>query len=473
MTPTGPNERQAPDDRASDLAIIPPADASPITEPSVNAALAATGPTGLAESILRQKRESRSRLSQQRRLGRTKRGGRVSRRDAIAALVAEQDLIGQQRDPTKATHGETVVHSLGTAGGNAELGRTQRKLEIMARKSDGLKVRQAVLVVRAGLRLGDHIRHPVGGYRTIAEAQDDEKALRGSIAADIEQGSRRHHRLPPWLRRIPGLVALADFFILLYFFAGVTDVDWSRPLSASLAFALVIGALVTGVAYSFFALTGNRMRSYKDDSGAVPLNELDRLTKIAAGASAGGIVILGALMFTRMRAEVLDALGQHAGATAIVIALALAVVSLLANGLVILVHAVDGSEQVDQLEALGAAVHASLSRAHRQQERAAAYGPKIAALAREAERAAGKAITAAGRHRAVADQIIDVARTVHQGAGPHSEPTIDPNEKPNVIGYRHPDAMPEVDERPLHQALEHIDGSLSDRSTHSSNLPQE
>ena len=41
---------------------------------------------------------------------------------------------------------------------------------------------------------------------------------------------------------------------------------------------------------------------------------LDNLTKIAAGASAGAIVILGMLMFVRMRSEVLDARGQQATA---------------------------------------------------------------------------------------------------------------------------------------------------------------
>ena len=43
------------------------------------------------------------------------------------------------------------------------------------------------------------------------------------------------------------------------------------------------------------------------------------------------MVILAALMFIRMRAEVMDSLGPHAGGTAIIIGLALALVSILAN----------------------------------------------------------------------------------------------------------------------------------------------
>ena len=68
---------------------------------------------------------------------------------------------------------------------------------------------------------------------------------------ETAEGSRRHERLPRWMRRIPPLVTLADFVVLLYFFAGVTNVNWGSPVSASLAFALVIAALVTGVSYGF------------------------------------------------------------------------------------------------------------------------------------------------------------------------------------------------------------------------------
>lgn len=61
-------------------------------------------------------------------------------------------------------------------------------------------------------------------------------------------------------------------------------------------------------------------------------------------------------MYFRMHAEVLDALGSSAGFSAAVIGLTLATVSILANIMVIAVHALDGSLEADRLDALGSTV---------------------------------------------------------------------------------------------------------------------
>lgn len=173
------------------------------------------------------------------------------------------------------------------------------------------------------------------------------------------------------------------------------------------------------------------------------------------------MAVLATLMFFRMRAEVIDALGPGSGGTALIIGLTLAMVSILANTLVIAVHAFDGSTEADRLDALGAAVHDPLNQERRLLERADTLDQAIALLGREAERAATKGITEAGRQRAVADQLIDAGRSVHQGAGHLSEPAADPNDQDGVIGYRHPDATPEVDERPLRLTLRHINTPLA------------
>ena len=60
-----------------------------------------------------------------------------------------------------------------------------------------------------------------------------------------------------------------------------------------------------------------------------------------------------------------------------------------------------------------------------------------------------------------ADQIIDTARLLHQGAGPFSELASDPHGRPGVIGYREPEATPLPDERPLRLALEHTSSDLT------------
>jgi hypothetical protein len=239
-------------------------------------------------------------------------------------------------------------------------------------------------------------------------------------------------------------------------FAGITDVDWSSPVSVSLAFAVLLAAMVTTLSYGFLAFTGYRLRGYKDHSGAVALNDLDALTRIACGASFIGVIVIATLMFVRMRTEVLYALGSQAGFTVLMIALVLGVVSVLANFLVIAIQALDGSDQVAQLNSLSAATNRALSRAHRMREKAALIPHRITVRDRRAQRAAVQAITRAGRHLVAADQVIDAAHAVHQGTGPYSAPAADPNDHDRVAGYRDGQSAPRPDLRPFDTALEHI-----------------
>ena len=67
-------------------------------------------------------------------------------------------------------------------------------------------------------------------------------------------------------------------------------------------------------------------------------------------------------MLIRMRTEVLAALGPQSWVAALMIALVLAVVSLLANFLVVAIHALDGSDEVARLEVLSAATGGPLSK---------------------------------------------------------------------------------------------------------------
>jgi hypothetical protein len=227
------------------------------------------------------------------------------------------------------------------------------------------------LLIRAEYRMKDLVRHPDGGHCTVAEAQQEAAAERGRIEEDVRRGSRKHHRLPRWQRHIPQLVLLLDFSLLLYFFSDVTDVDWESPLSANLGFAIILAAMVTVLSYGFLSFTGHRLRMHKDHSGSVPMHELDTWTRAALGGAAVIIAVLAVLMFTRMRLEVLYALGPAGGNTALVIALTLAVVSVAANSLVVMIHAYDGSHQVDRMDKLSAAARRGVAKAHRMRERAA------------------------------------------------------------------------------------------------------
>lgn len=230
--------------------------------------------------------------------------------------------------------------------------------------------------MRRQLAEADHcmqswVKHPDGGERTVAETKADEKEQRLQISHETAMGSRKHRRLPRWQRWIPRLVLSFDFALLLYFFAGITNVDWQSPVSVNLAFAAALAAMVTVLAYGFLAFTGHRMRSYKNHAGTVHLDELDGFTKAAFGTAMTVIAVVAGLMYLRIRSEVINALGPEAGVTALVIPLAVAVVNSVANCLVVLIHALDGSDEVGRLDKLAAASRRPARRAHRLRGRAA------------------------------------------------------------------------------------------------------
>jgi hypothetical protein len=215
------------------------------------------------------------------------------------------------------------------------------------------------------------VRHPDGGERTVAETQADEEEQRQQINRETALGSLKHRRLPRWQHWIPKFVLFFDFILLLYFFAGITNVDWQSPLSMSLAFATALAAMVTVLTYGFLSFTGHRMRSHKNHAGTVHLDELDGFTKAAFVIAMAVITVLAALMYLRIRSEVIEALGPQAGLTALAIPLAVAVVSAVANYLVVLIHTFDGSDEVHRLDKLASAARRLARKAHRLRGRAA------------------------------------------------------------------------------------------------------
>jgi hypothetical protein len=232
--------------------------------------------------------------------------------------------------------------------------------------------RQADLhLINAAHQMQARVKHPDGGERTVADTQADEEAQRKMINEEKKLDSHKHDRLPPWQRWIPKFVLLFDFALLLYFFAGITNVYWQSPLSMALAFAAALAAMVTVLSYGFLAFTGHRLRSHKNHEGAPDVRALDGLTKAGCGAAIAVIAVLAVLMYLRMHSEVLDALGGQAGQGALVIALSVAVVSAVANCLVVLIHAFDGSDEVARLDKLAAATRRPAHKAHQLRRRAA------------------------------------------------------------------------------------------------------
>ena len=452
---TTQHAHQLPFDQSQGIAVPATSTYEPTSSPA-GPDSAPGGQSDLAAPVFLERARRRSRARLQRSLGIMLRKARVTHRTALAALLAEDGHIADGRDPARPTHTETVVRAAAKRGADTHLARSQRRLNRAARRIDRLRAREATLLIRAGHRKHDLVRHPGGGHETVCDVQQHQAALRARIDDEMARGSRKHQRMPWWIGSIPKLVLIFDFGLLLYFFAGITDVDWSSPVSVSLAFAVLLAAMVTMLSYGFLAFTGYRLRGYKDHSGAVAADDLDAFTRIACGASFAGVIVIATLMFVRMRTEVLYALGSQAGFTVLMIALVLAVVSVLANFLVVAIHALDGSDQVAQLNSLSAATSRALSRAHRMREKAALIPHRITVRDRRAQRAAVQAITRAGRYLVAADQVIDAAHAVHQGTGPYSTPAADPNDHDRVAGYRDGQSAPRPDLRPFDTALEHI-----------------
>jgi hypothetical protein len=229
------------------------------------------------------------------------------------------------------------------------------------------------LLVGAEFLMTGRVSHPDGGDWTVEGVLQHEAAQRKQIDNEMDKGSRKHRRLPSWMRSIPKFVLSFDFCLLLYFFSGITNVDWASPLSLDLAFAAVLAAMVTVLSYGFLAFAGIRLRGHKNHAGTIHRAEVDGVTQTAAGIAVVVIIVIASLMFLRMRTEVLYALGAPAQITALVIAVAVAVVSAVANLLVIAVHALDGSDETARLDKLSTAVRDRVAKAHRMREQAARH----------------------------------------------------------------------------------------------------
>lgn len=191
-----------------------------------------------------------------------------------------------------------------------------------------------------------------------------EAGLRAQIEAEVRRGSRKHHRLPRWMRWIPKLVAGLDFCLFLYFFTGITGAHWADPLSPRPAFAVGLAVMVTALSYGCSSTAGRRMRAYKNHDGAVSLRELGTSTKAATGIAAAAIVAISALTFIQIHAGILYALGPGGAALALLSSLVTAMLAALSNFLAITVRALDGSDETALLASLSA-IHRYVLRSER------------------------------------------------------------------------------------------------------------
>jgi hypothetical protein len=142
--------------------------------------------------------------------------------------------------------------------------------------------------------------------------------------------------------------------------------------------------------------------------------------------------------------------------------LTVAFVSVLANILVVGVHALDGSDDTEHLTGLGRRIRRPLAKHNRDLEAAAKQEAVIERTGRHILRVTTKAVVDASRYPAAADQAVDAARATHQGCGPYAQAAADPNGTDDVVGYRCPPGRPTVDLRAIRQLLGHVDTPFSD-----------
>jgi len=354
-----------------------------------------------------------------------------------------------------------VVLAAGKATAERSLKAAEGKLERRSKANDKQRARHAKPLQAAKHERRRHVRHPTGGRQTVSAVQDEHDELHATIKKDTEAGSRRHRRLGRSLRRIPPVAFTADFLISLWFFGGVTDVDFSDPLStsANLAFALVVAGTVTVIAFAYLKFVGSQLRVHKNDAGTIAPASLDPLTRGLVGLAGLGMAVVALFTYTRLHAEVTEALGAHSGGTAAAVGLTVAVVSILASVLVVGVHCLDGSDDTEHLKGLGRALRRPLSRCHKLEAQAVKIEPAVDQARRRTERAITQTVTEASRRRAVADQVVDAGRAGTQSLGPHSEASSDPNDSHDAVGYRHPGG-PSVDMRHIRQIEDHLEAPI-------------
>jgi hypothetical protein len=379
-----PEEQQFRADSAPPM-VVPDTSPAPLTDSSADVSSAGAPLPTSPQDGERSRRWLRSAIF------RTLRCRRLSRRAAITSMLAEQHIIGARRHPSTRSHAETVISSLGKAAGDTVLDKAQPNLDRLAAKTDLLRAEQRSLAARAEQIPEKPIPHPYGGVRTVADTSADHDQLHAQIRADISRGSLRHRRLPKVLRHAPVVIFTCDALLLFYFFSGVTNVDWTSPLSVALVFAVALAAIVTGLAFLYCRYVGDRLRHYKKEEGTVSFAGMDGWTKTSAALAIVIVTVIAPLMFIRLRTEVLDDLGPQAQGTAIVVGLALAVISILAVFVTIAVHALDGSPETDWLDELGNAIAGPLSEQAALRQHVKELNTEIARNVREAERIAARA----------------------------------------------------------------------------------
>ncbi len=172
------------------------------------------------------------------------------------------------------------------------------------------------------------------------------------LHAERRAGATHHERLPWPLRLVPPVVALLDLVVLHRFCADLFNVRPSDLGPDGLA-AIALAVLGSGVAFTWLAMTGIRLRAFRRDLGQIAVRVMDPFTHALVGVGVVLAATMGVLMFERVSDRALSAAAYLSGGQAMVLALAFAILSFCGNLAVIAIHALDGSQLAAEHRALG------------------------------------------------------------------------------------------------------------------------
>jgi hypothetical protein len=229
--------------------------------------------------------------------------------------------------------------------------------QLRGRFEDNQRLERRLAVSRLNLqhRVECRLRDGRLGYPDSQTAQARYEHLDRMISAEIAAGATRHDRLPWLVRQIPKLVAMIDCVVLFTFAAVIFNVALDRPLQnpvAALA-ALLLAFLASGAAYTWLAITGDRIKTFRGELGEVLWRIVGATTWLMIAVSGILVTALALLMYSRIVDAVVSAGDAIEAGTATPLGIVFAVISAVTNLSVVAVHALDGSPQADQQRHIG------------------------------------------------------------------------------------------------------------------------
>jgi hypothetical protein len=240
------------------------------------------------------------------------------------------------------------------------------------------RLRHQLAVVRHDLAaLGDRpLRDAHGGVDTVRGATARITDLRMVIRQDVSPA--RHRRISTTQRLLCRLLPVLDGAVLLWFLLEVLNVNPRRLLTSPNTYVAIALALLGTVALAAWAgAVGEHLARFVDDRRRLAGPAIDVIGRTMLVLTALVWLLLAAMMFVRVRAEV----GFATGVTDIstdVIAAALAAAVVVVNAYVLYLAWSDGSEETREIEMLSRAVAPHLRARRRLWRRAADLAERIA-----------------------------------------------------------------------------------------------